>query len=367
MANLFLKQVSKSYPGNVQALDGFDLEIADGEFVVVVGPSGCGKTTLLRLVAGLEEVTSGEIVLNNQVINEFPPRKRNIAMMFQNYVLFPHMTVRENMAFGLKLRKTEKSVIQKRVKEVAETLGIQGLLQRYPHALSGGQRQRAALGRAVLRSPDVFLLDEPLSNLDAKMRAQMRVEIRQVQKKLNATMVFVTHDQAEAMTMGDRIVVLKDGVIQQVADPLTLYEHPANRFVAGFVGTPGMNFFTGEIAEDNGAIRFKHSSFSLPVARESRARLLPFAGKEVVLGLRPEDVLASPENGDKAADKPLIVARVKVVEHMGSHAYVYLQTGEDTCIARAEPQHKFNPGQELGLSVQVSKSHFFDAETGRAV
>ncbi|MFH0910842.1 MAG: sn-glycerol-3-phosphate ABC transporter ATP-binding protein UgpC [Planctomycetota bacterium] len=362
MAQVILKNVSKVYTeGNVQAVTDFDLEIRDREFVVLVGPSGCGKSTTLRMVAGLEEITRGEIQIGKRIVNDVPPKDRNIAMVFQNYALYPHMTVFDNMAFGLKLRKFPKADIYQRVQDAAEILGLQHLLDRKPKALSGGQRQRVAVGRAIVRKPDVFLFDEPLSNLDAKLRVQMRVEISRLHQRLNATMIYVTHDQIEAMTMGDRIVVMQDGFIQQVADPITLYDAPDNRFVAGFIGTPPMNFFEGILESENGSLIFKEPTFSLSVPREMRTALEPYAGQKVALGIRPEDI------GSNAAemlpDAPRVPAQVDVIEPMGSETYVYLNTGSTFFISRMGAYQSFSPGEAVSLPLFMKKAHFFETKT----
>ena len=362
MAEVILKDVVKVYPGGVKAVDDFNLDVNDGEFVVLVGPSGCGKSTTLRMVAGLEEITSGTIAIGDRVVNDVPPKNRDIAMVFQNYALYPHMTVYENMAFGLKLRKFPKKDIEARIQEAAKMLGLSDLLDRRPKALSGGQRQRVAVGRAIVRKPAAFLFDEPLSNLDAKLRVQMRVEISQLHNKLESTMIYVTHDQVEAMTMGDRIVVMKDGLIQQVADPITLYDLPTNRFVAGFIGTPPMNFFEGRITGGNGSLRFEgEAGVLMPVPEKHKQKLAGHAGKSVTLGVRPEDI------GSMAAEQvdgaPRLKAVVDVVEPMGSEAYVHMRAGKTTFISRVDTHRDFKVGQATEPAVFLDKVHFFDAET----
>ena len=362
MATVTLEHVDKIYPGNVKAVSDFNLEIADGEFVVLVGPSGCGKSTTLRMVAGLEEITSGTIRIGPRVVNDVPPKDRDIAMVFQNYALYPHMTVRENMGFGLKLRKFPKREIDARVHEAARMLGLAELLERRPKALSGGQRQRVAVGRAIVRKPAVFLFDEPLSNLDAKMRVQMRVEISRLHNQLGTTMIYVTHDQVEAMTMGQRIVVMKDGDIQQVAGPIPLYDSPANRFVAGFIGTPPMNILEGHIrAQGEGLVFDRGGAIVLPVPEKARAALLGYRDKPVTLGLRPEDVGSSA--AEHLPNAPRIRAAVDVVEPMGSESYIYLRAGDVTLVSRVDAHRKLRVGETTESAVFIDKAHFFDPET----
>jgi multiple sugar transport system ATP-binding protein len=366
MAQVTLDHVGKVYPGNVRAVQDFCLEIPDGEFVVLVGPSGCGKSTTLRMVAGLEEITEGTIAIGSRVVNDVPPKDRDIAMVFQNYALYPHMSVYENMAFGLKLRKFPKKEIEARIREAARILNLAELLDRRPKALSGGQRQRVAVGRAIVRKPAVFLFDEPLSNLDAKLRVQMRVEISQLHNQLGATMIYVTHDQIEAMTMGDRIVVMKDGLIHQVADPITLYDEPADRFVAGFIGTPPMNFFEGHIRASNGTLTFEtDDGLRLPSPAIKRERVAPLRDRRVTLGLRPEDIGSAA--AESRADAPRIRARIDVVEPMGSEAYIYLRAGQTTFVSRADSHRSFPVGQDAELAVFIDKAHFFDAATERRI
>jgi multiple sugar transport system ATP-binding protein len=363
MAKVILEHVGKVYPGNVVAVRDASLEIEDREFVVLVGPSGCGKSTTLRMVAGLEEITTGAIYIDGKKVNDVPPKDRDIAMVFQNYALYPHMTVYRNMAFGLKLRRYPKAEIDQRVREAAEILGIQDLLDRKPKALSGGQRQRVAVGRAIVRKPKAFLFDEPLSNLDAKMRVQMRTEISKLHTRLASTMIYVTHDQVEAMTMGDRIVVMKDGLIQQVATPLELYNRPVNQFVAGFIGSPPMNFFTGQIEAKPDGLFFQEGSFAVRVADEQAGALAARTGRPVIFGLRPEDVADAlytpPGQG--------ITARVEVVEPMGAEVYVYLNTGRHAFIARVGPQSAIEVNASLPLVLNMKKAHFFHPETGMTI
>jgi multiple sugar transport system ATP-binding protein len=366
MARVLLEKVEKVYAGGVRAVNDFNLEIADGEFVVLVGPSGCGKSTTLRMVAGLEEITSGTIRIGDRVVNDVPPKDRDIAMVFQNYALYPHMTVYDNMAFGLKLRKFPKKEIDDRIREAARILNLSELLGRLPKALSGGQRQRVAVGRAIVRKPAVFLFDEPLSNLDAKLRVQMRVEIKRLHEKLAATMIYVTHDQVEAMTMGDRIVVMKDGNVLQVADPLALYDRPTDRFVAGFIGTPPMNFFPGTLTGANGSLAFSaDAGFSLALPPERKSALAASAGKPMILGLRPEDIGSSAAR--QAAQPPMIRAKIDVIEPMGSETYVYLNAGGATFVSREESHREFRVGEDVALPVLMSKAHFFDAATEKRV
>lgn len=365
MANVSLKSVTKIYPGDVKAVDDFNLEIQNEEFLVLVGPSGCGKSTTLRMIAGLEEITVGTIAIDDRVVNDVPPKDRDIAMVFQNYALYPHMTVYDNMAFGLKLRKFSKSVIRERVMEAVEILGIEELLQRRPKALSGGQRQRVAVGRAIVRKPKVFLFDEPLSNLDAKMRVQMRVEINRLHRRLEATMIYVTHDQTEAMTMGDRIVVMRDGLIQQVADPLTLYDSPANAFVAGFIGTPPMNFFQGELSGSNGGMTFNEGTFSVPIPPDWSSKLASRTGKTVTLGIRPEDIGSSA--AVQLASAPRIKARIEVEEPMGSETFLYLNTGTTSFISRVDAHQSHDVGEMAELPIFLPRVHLFDTESGASL
>lgn len=366
MAKVVLEHVYKIYPGGVVAVNDANLEIEDQEFVVLVGPSGCGKSTTLRMIAGLEEISKGNIYIDGKRVNDVPPKDRDIAMVFQNYALYPHMTVYKNMAFGLMLRRYPKAEIDRRVREAAEILGITDLLDRKPKALSGGQRQRVAVGRAIVRKPKVFLFDEPLSNLDAKMRVQMRTEISKLHTRLASTMVYVTHDQMEAMTMGDRIVVMKDGVIQQVAEPLELYNHPANIFVAGFIGSPPMNFFQGVIEQKSGGLYFNEGNFSVRIEDEHSRKLHTRVGKTITLGIRPEDVQdalfvnqPNPEH--------LVKARVEVVEPMGAEVYLYLNSGKHAFVARVDVRDTAEVNQDLTMVFDMRKAHFFDPQSGEAI
>jgi multiple sugar transport system ATP-binding protein len=335
-----------------------NLEIKDKEFLVLVGPSGCGKTTTLRMVAGLEEISKGKVLIGDRVVNDVAAKDRDIAMVFQNYALYPHMSVRKNMAFALKLKGTPQAEIDRRVMEAAKMLGIEDRLESKPKALSGGQRQRVAVGRAIVRNPKVFLFDEPLSNLDAKLRVQMRAEISRLHTRLEATMIYVTHDQTEAMTMGDRIVVMKGGIVQQVADPITLYDKPVNKFVAGFIGSPPMNFFEGRIETKDGRLAFTDGVIHIPVPDSMRERVEPFNGKEITFGIRPEDVYDPTFGGDP--NGAMLKARVEVKEPMGSETYLYLTTGQTPFIARVNPHTTAEIDEQREFGLYVDKCHFFD-------
>ncbi len=364
MASVQLRDVRKVYggPNGQVAVAGATFEVADGELVVLVGPSGCGKSTTLRLIAGLEAATSGEIRIGGHVVNDVPPQRRDIAMVFQSYALYPHMSVRQNLAFGLKLRKTPKSEITDRVGRAAAVLDIGGILDRRPAQLSGGQRQRVALGRAMVRDPQVFLFDEPLSNLDAKLRVQMRAELAALHRRLGATMIYVTHDQVEAMTLGDRIVVLSDGVIQQIDTPLALYHHPANRFVAGFLGSPAMNFVEGRIAGDDG-LHFvaDDDAFVLPLPPASRDALIGYTGRRVTLGVRPETVDV------RATGEPGIPVLLAAVEPLGNEVFVHADARGHRITARVSPRELPSPGEPATLALDAAGLHFFDDETGEAL
>ena len=362
MAEVRLENVCKIYPGNVKAVDNVNLDIKDKEFLVLVGPSGCGKSTTLRMVAGLEEISSGRIFIGDRLVNDVPPKDRDIAMVFQNYALYPHMTVKENLEFGLKLRKEPKDERDRRVSEAARMLDITHLLERKPKALSGGQRQRVAVGRAIVRQPKVFLFDEPLSNLDAKLRVQMRTEISKLHLRLQATMIYVTHDQIEAMTMGDRIVVMKDGLVQQVDAPLELYEHPVNKFVAGFIGSPPMNFMEGTIEQAGNGLVFNEGNLRLNIPAKFEKALSGHVGKAVTFGIRPEDLhdaAGYPAEGSRQA----ISAIVEVIEPMGSEIYLYLTTGKSNFIANVNPEAKAEIEENKSLVINMDKAHFFDAAT----
>src|SRR6266700_1586015 len=338
MAQVVIRNLNKKFDG-VHAVNDVNLQIRDKEFMVLVGPSGCGKTTTLRMVAGLESITSGDVLIGEKVVNDLAPMDRDIAMVFQNYALYPHMSVYDNMAFGLKMRKFAKPDIAKRVQDAAEILGIEQLLKRKPRQLSGGQRQRVALGRAIVRHPQVFLFDEPLSNLDAKLRVQMRVELKKIHDRLGTTAIYVTHDQVEAMTLGDRVVVMKDGMVQQVGEPLELYGHPANRFVAGFLGSPAMNFATVKVSQDNGAIWAANGGMQIKAPPELSGRLGRYVGKEVTLGIRPEDLHVA-----SAADPPELGFEVvvEVVEKLGSEILLDVAAGPHTMVACVDPSIRVN-------------------------
>jgi len=365
MARVTLEHVYKTYAGNVTAVRDVNLEIADKEFVVLVGPSGCGKSTTLRMVAGLEEISQGTITIGDRKVNDLPPKDRDIAMVFQNYALYPHMSVYDNMAFGLKLRRFPKAEIDRRVHEAAEILSITPYLDRRPKALSGGQRQRVAVGRAIVRKPAAFLFDEPLSNLDAKMRVQMRAEIIKLHHSLESTMIYVTHDQIEAMTMGDRIVVMKDGVVQQVATPGALYNQPANQFVAGFIGTPPMNFFAGRLLRQDGRLVFDGDTLRIPLPKEREAAAAPLADQPAVFGLRPENIGSL--NAENTPDAPKVRALVDMVEMTGAETMVYLKTGAHGFIARVEPHRRCVIGQEVAMALDLAKCHLFNPATGAAL
>ena len=369
MASLSLRHIYKKYPGGVTAVSDFNLEVKDKEFIVFVGPSGCGKTTTLRMIAGLEEITEGELFIGDQLVNDVAPKDRKIAMVFQNYALYPHMSVFENMSFGLKLNKTPKEEIKRRVEEAARILDITHLLDRKPKALSGGQKQRVALGRAIVRNPKVFLLDEPLSNLDAKLRAAMRTELTKLHNRVGTTFVYVTHDQVEAMTMATRIVVMKDGLIQQVDTPQNLYDAPCNIFVAGFIGTPQMNFITGKLNKkgDDVYFDFEGVSLKLPEEKAKAPELAEYIGNEVVVGLRPEaindDAAVVAANPDTSFN-----VNVDVTELMGAEIYLYLNAGEETkLIARVSPRSKSRAGQNIAINFDMSRLHIFDKDTERCI
>ncbi len=366
MAAVTLKGVSKSFGDSVVVHD-LDLEIPDKEFVVMVGPSGCGKTTTLRMIAGLEDVTDGEIYIGDRLVNDVPPKDRDIAMVFQNYALYPHMTVYANMAFALRRRDLPREATDQRVRAAAKLLGIETFLERTPKALSGGQRQRVALGRAIVREPAVFLMDEPLSNLDAKLRVQMRAELSKLHNRLQTTMIFVTHDQTEAMTMGDRIVVMKDGRVQQVGTPLDIYRNPENMFVAGFIGSPAMNFLKGSIEEADGCIYFRSAAFRLPFPAEwTRDKAGPWIDRDVVLGLRPEDIRDAALHPERAAESCLD-AMIDVVEMMGNEAFLNASIGEQALVARVESETAARDGAAHRLAFDLRRAHLFDPATSNAI
>ncbi len=412
MAEVTMEDVTKVFGEDVVAVRDMNLDIPDGEFVVFVGPSGCGKSTALRMIAGLEDITSGKVFIGDQVVNDLPPRQREIAMVFQNYALYPHMNVRENMAFPLKLRKMAKDEISRRVEEAAGILGIENFLDRKPKALSGGQRQRVALGRAIVREPKAFLMDEPLSNLDAKLRVQMRTEIAKLHNRIGTTTIYVTHDQTEAMTMADRIVVLKDGVVQQIDSPQRMYDRPDNVFVAGFIGSPAMNFIQAHLEKENGGyvVKFGNTSLSLSQeeigeAKEKGYEPEQYSGKDVVLGVRPEDIEDAGTEAAAAvggAEGPnAMEVEAQVIESMGSEKYIYFDVGkeqhvhlqsvaemtdevgggadeeasgesaEDTTgelmVARVSPESGAREGETMRLVIDPSKVHLFDPETEKAI
>jgi multiple sugar transport system ATP-binding protein len=403
VAEVTLEDVSKVYGSDVVAVQEMSLDIEDGEFVVFVGPSGCGKSTALRMIAGLEDITSGKVFIGDSLVNDLPPRDRDVAMVFQNYALYPHMNVRDNMGFALKLRKMDKKEIANRVEEAARVLGIERFLDRKPKALSGGQRQRVALGRAIVREPKAFLMDEPLSNLDAKLRVQMRTEIGKLHNRIGTTTIYVTHDQTEAMTMADRIVVLKDGVVQQVASPQRMYEHPVNVFVAGFIGSPSMNFIRARLEHEDGGAGSYVAAFDrtrIPLSREvvgEREGLRAYAGKEVVLGIRPEHIEDAGLAKDVARDAPnTIEVEPQVIESIGSEKYVYFEVPEgqaahlgsieemtdeaggaqdtgstddsgEMMVARVSAESIARRGEAILLAVNASKVHLFDPNTEKAI
>lgn len=366
MARVLLEQVSKLYDNDVVAVKNVNLEIKDKEFMVLVGPSGCGKTTTLRMIAGLEEVSEGKIHIGDRLVNDIPPKDRNIAMVFQSYALYPHMKVYDNMAFGLRLRGIPKKKIDEGVHEAAEILGLSTLLDRLPKQLSGGQRQRVALGRAIVRNPQVFLMDEPLSNLDAKLRVQMRAELQRLHKKLEATVVYVTHDQVEAMTLGQRVAVILNGELQAVDSPLKVYENPANRFVAGFIGSPPMNFIKGVVRKKDNRYAFECEGFRFDVPADVDGLLEGFVDKEVVFGIRPEDIWDVPSSG-WIEQKHLLETRVDFRELMGSETYVYVKAGPILLVGRVGAMADPKPGSNFGLVFNLKKIHFFDPETQKAI
>ncbi len=363
MAEVVLKDLVKKF-GGVVAVKDMNLTVHDQEFLVLVGPSGCGKTSTLRMVAGLEEITAGEVHIGGRLVNNLPPRDRDIAMVFQNYALYPHMTVYDNMAFGLKMRKFSRTEIEKRVQEAAEILGIQGLLERKPRQLSGGQRQRVAVGRAIVRHPQVFLFDEPLSNLDAKLRVQMRVELKKLHQRLQATAIYVTHDQVEAMTLGDRVVVMKDGLIQQVGDPLEVYSAPANKFVAGFIGSPAMNFLDCTVTGAVGDLALEAPALRISVPKARALSLAAYDNRQVTLGIRPEDIKEVSEGGPSGA---YFEAVVEVREPLGSEVLLDMKVGPNPVVARVQPNTPIRVGEKIRLSVDPAKIHLFDSYTERAI
>ena len=379
MATVKLEGIRKIYQGTTDhvAVHGVDLEVADGEFVVLVGPSGCGKSTTLRMIAGLESITSGRLSIDDRVVNDVPPKDRDIAMVFQSYALYPHMSVRDNLGFALKLRGVSKADIDSRVSKAAGILGISEFLDRTPRQLSGGQRQRVALGRAIVREPKVFLFDEPLSNLDAQLRVQMRREIARLHNDLGATMIYVTHDQVEAMTLGDRIVVMNKGHVQQIDTPMNLYDRPRNRFVAGFIGSPGMNFVDGALVGGENAMQFlaEPGAFSVNLPSDLGERMEGFEGRTVTIGVRPEDVSVFSGSGpalfageSTIVQTPLTApARLELVEELGNEAFVYATVGPHSITARVAPQPLPSVGEPITMAFDLAKAHFFDRATGERV
>ena len=368
MASVQLKNVCKKYPNGYEAVKDFNLDIADKEFIIFVGPSGCGKSTTLRMVAGLEDISSGELYIDDKLMNDVEPKDRDIAMVFQNYALYPHMTVYDNMAFGLKLRKVPKDEIDRLVQEAARILDLSHLLDRKPKALSGGQRQRVAMGRAIVRQPKVFLMDEPLSNLDAKLRGQMRIEISKLHQRLGTTIIYVTHDQTEAMTLGTRIVVMKDGVVQQVDSPQNLYDKPANKFVAGFIGAPQMNLIDAAVAKSGNDITlsFGGNTITLPKEKGEALEKGGYVGKEVTLGIRPED-LHDDEASLAAAQGSVITATVRVYEMLGAEVFLYFDVEDTNFTARVNPKTTARTGDTVKFAMDLSKIHIFDKDTENVI
>ena len=366
MAKVLLKDLTKKFD-EVVAVNDLNLEINDREFVALVGPSGCGKTTTLRMVAGLEEITEGDIYIGDRRVNDLASKDRNIAMVFQSYALYPHMKVFDNMAFGLKMRKVPKEERQTLVREAAEVLGIQDLLDRKPKQLSGGQRQRVALGRAIVRKPEVFLFDEPLSNLDAKLRVQMRTELIKLHKRLESTSVYVTHDQVEAMTMGDRIVVMRDGLIQQVGSPLTLYNHPANLFVAGFIGSPAMNFLSCRVEDENSGMHMETTGFRIRLTEDQASRVKAAAATQFTLGVRPEDITPKVAGKTSIGKSDPFKAEVNVIETLGKETFLDITAGQDTLTAIVSPDTQVSANDVIDLEMNMDKIHLFDADGGKAI
>ena len=368
MASLSLKNVCKVYPNGFVAVKDFNLDVADKEFIIFVGPSGCGKSTTLRMIAGLEEISSGELWIGDKLVNDVEPKDRDIAMVFQNYALYPHMTVYDNMSFGLKLRKVPKPEINKLVHEAAKILGIEQLLDRKPKALSGGQRQRVAMGRAIVRNPKVFLMDEPLSNLDAKLRVQMRIEIQKIHQRLETTIIYVTHDQTEAMTLGTRIVVLKDGIIQQVDTPQNLYDKPCNVFVAGFMGSPQMNLINAKVVQsgEDVILMFGGNTVKLPEGKAQKLIEAGYVDTTVIMGIRPEDLNDS-EVIINANPDCVIEATIRVYELLGAEVYLYFDIDEVNCTARVNPRTTARPGDTIKLGIDMTKLHIFDKDTEQVI
>ena len=368
MASLSLKNICKVYPNGFEAVKDFNLEIQDKEFIIFVGPSGCGKSTTLRMIAGLEDISSGELYIGDKLVNDVEPKDRDIAMVFQNYALYPHMTVFDNMAFGLKLRKVPKDQIDKQVREAAKILDLEHLLDRKPKALSGGQRQRVAMGRAIVRNPKVFLMDEPLSNLDAKLRVQMRIEISNLHKRLGTTIIYVTHDQTEAMTLGTRIVVMKDGIVQQVDTPKNLYDNPVNLFVAGFMGSPQMNFIDANVIQDGDAVKLQFSDQEIKVPDVQAEVLIDggYVGKTVVMGIRPEDIHDEEIFIASARDSKFTTS-ISNYEMLGAEVFLYFPIAGRVCTARVNPRTQARQGDVVTLAMDLTKLHIFDKETDQVI
>ena len=368
MASLSLRNVTKKYPNGFVAVKDFNLEIEDKEFIIFVGPSGCGKSTTLRMIAGLEDISSGELYIDGKLMNDVEPKDRDIAMVFQNYALYPHMSVYDNMAFGLKLRKTPKDEIDRKVHDAAKILDLEHLLDRKPKALSGGQRQRVAMGRAIVRNPKVFLMDEPLSNLDAKLRGQMRVEISKLHQRLETTIIYVTHDQTEAMTLGTRIVVMKDGVVQQVGSPQGLYDNPRNKFVAGFIGTPQMNMIDAQVGKSGNevTISFGGHTLSLPDEKAKKLEAAGYVGKVVTVGIRPED-LHDEEAFLEANPKSIFDATIRVYEMLGSEVLLYFDIEDTNFTAKVNPRTAARTGDTIKLAMDLDKIHIFDKDTENVI
>ncbi len=365
MASVTYDHVYKRF-GDMVAVNDMNIHIADKEFLVLVGPSGCGKTTALRLLAGLEEISEGQIRIDDRVVNDVAPKDRDIAMVFQSYALYPHLSVYDNMAFGLKLRKTPKEEIKRRVNEAAEILGIQDLLDRKPRQLSGGQRQRVAVGRAIVREPKVFLFDEPLSNLDAKLRVAMRAEISKLHQRLQTTFIYVTHDQVEAMTMATRIAVINKGVVQQIDNPQNLYDRPDNLFVAGFIGSPAMNFFPAKLRKDNGRLFVESEGFAIPIPQEKAQPYFAYEGKNVIFGIRPENI-HDPHFTPPNIHAENVEALIDVTELMGNEIFLHLLSGKNNFVARIDPRSKLRVGEKAQLAFDMDSFHIFDAETEKAI
>lgn len=365
MASVTYDHVTKRF-GDVIAVNDLDIQIEDKEFLVLVGPSGCGKSTALRCLAGLEDISEGRIIIGEQVVNDVAPKDRDIAMVFQSYALYPHMSVFDNMAFGLKLRKTPRDEIKRRVEEAAEILGIRPLLERKPRQLSGGQRQRVAVGRAIVREPKVFLFDEPLSNLDAKLRVETRANISKLHQQLQTTFIYVTHDQVEAMTMATRIAVLNAGILQQIDSPQNLYDLPDNLFVAGFIGSPAMNFFPASIEKEDGKLYVNGEAFHVTIPEDKVSTFEPYVGKRVVFGLRPEDI-HNPEFAPPNIDAQPVEAKVDVTELMGNEIFVYLNSGDHSYVARVDPRTRVHMGDEVQMVFNMDNMHIFDRDTEQAI